>query len=87
MLNELKKELNNLITNGHSLYEDRLAAIEQERWVEFAFEGHRWFDLVRTNRAVNVLPNVTSIDQTLFPIPLDEILTNTNTNLKQNPGY
>jgi starch-binding outer membrane protein, SusD/RagB family len=30
-------------------------AIERERRVEFAGEGHRWFDLVRTNRAVAVM--------------------------------
>lgn len=32
-------------------------AIEKERRVEFAFENHRFFDLVRTNRAVEVLNN------------------------------
>jgi tetratricopeptide (TPR) repeat protein len=64
-----------------------LAAIEQERWVEFAFEGHRWFDLVRTQRATTVLPNVTNINKTLFPLPLSEILTNKNPEMKQNPGY
>lgn len=64
-----------------------LQAIEQERWVEFAFEGHRWFDLVRTNRAIAVLDNVTDVNQTLFPIPNAEILTNTNPDMKQNPGY
>jgi starch-binding outer membrane protein, SusD/RagB family len=30
-------------------------AIEQERRVEFAGEGHRWFDLLRTNRATAVM--------------------------------
>lgn len=68
-------------------YPELLAAIEQERWIEFAFEGHRWFDLVRTDRAVDVLPNVTDVNQTLFPIPSSEILTNTNPDMKQNPGY
>lgn len=68
-------------------YPELLTAIEQERWVEFAFEGHRWFDLVRTERAIAVLPNVTDINQTLFPIPSSEILTNTNPDMKQNPGY
>lgn len=29
--------------------------IENERRYEFAFENQRWFDLVRTNRAINVL--------------------------------
>ncbi len=68
-------------------YADILLAIERERRVEFAFEGHRWFDLVRTGRAVDVLSTVTNINQTLFPIPLSEILTNTNPGMYQNPGY
>jgi starch-binding outer membrane protein, SusD/RagB family len=68
-------------------FPELLEAIEQERWVEFAFEGHRWFDLVRTNRATDVLPNVTNINKTLFPIPLSEIITNTNPDMVQNPGY
>ena len=70
-----------------STYTDLLLAVENERRLEFAFEGHRWFDLVRTGRAVDVLPTVTSINQTLFPIPLSELLTNTNPEMYQNPGY
>jgi hypothetical protein len=64
-----------------------LSAIEDERRLEFAFEGQRWFDLVRTGRAQTVLPTVTSVDKTLFPIPLSELLTNTNPGMYQNPGY
>lgn len=64
-----------------------LRIIEKERRLEFAFEGHRWFDLVRTGRAVAVLPNVNSINQTLFPIPMDEIQTNNDPGMTQNPGY
>lgn len=30
-------------------------AIEKERRLELAFENHRWFDLIRTNRAVDVM--------------------------------
>jgi hypothetical protein len=68
-------------------YPALLLAIEQERRVEFAFEGHRWFDLVRTGRAVEVLDKVNSTNQTLFPIPLEEILTNKSSGMKQNNGY
>ena len=58
-------------------------ALENECRHEFAFEGHRWSDLVRTKRAVDVL----GIDEkyTLFPIPLSEMQTNKL--MKQNPGY
>jgi hypothetical protein len=57
--------------------------IENERRHEFAYEGQRWQDLVRTKRATTVL----GIDEnaTLFPIPLSEMQTNKL--MKQNPGY
>lgn len=61
--------------------------IEKERRIEFAFEGQRWFDLVRTGRAIAVLPNVNNVNQTLFPIPSDEIQTNNDPGMTQNPGY
>jgi hypothetical protein len=60
-------------TNATS-YSDLKLAIELERRHEFAFEGHRWNDLVRTKRAADVL----EIDPKyyFFPIPLSELLTN-----------
>jgi hypothetical protein len=64
-------------------YDDLKLAIENERRFEFAFEGYRWFDLVRTKRATTVL-GITE-DQTLFPIPLSEMQTNSK--MTQNPGY
>jgi starch-binding outer membrane protein, SusD/RagB family len=66
---------------------DLLAAIEAERRVEFAFEGHRWFDLVRTGRADDLIPTVTNLNKTLFPIPSGELLTNNSPDMVQNPGY
>ncbi|KQS33856.1 RagB/SusD family nutrient uptake outer membrane protein [Dyadobacter sp. Leaf189] len=69
-------------------------ALEKERRVEFMFEGLRWFDLVRTGRARDVLnAYYTSKNQNfsvaghelLFPIPLAEI--ELNSKLKQNEGY
>ena len=77
----------NIGPTSASTINELLLAIEQERRVEFAFEGHRWFDLVRTGRAIDVLPNVTKTSQTLFPIPADEILTNKSPEMIQNPGY
>ena len=64
-----------------------LQAIENERRLEFAFEGQRWFDLVRTNRATAVLPKVTNVTKTLYPIPLSELNTNNSPEMTQNPGY
>jgi hypothetical protein len=66
-----------------STYDELKLAIMNERRDEFAFEGHRWFDLVRTNMATSLL----GIEdyQTLFPIPLSEMTTNKS--MEQNPGY
>ncbi|MES2574039.1 MAG: RagB/SusD family nutrient uptake outer membrane protein [Bacteroidota bacterium] len=57
---------------------DILLAIENERRVEFAWEGHRWFDLVRTGRAKTVLEaldsNTKVADHELvFPIPIVQL--------------
>lgn len=62
--------------------------LENEKQVEFAFEGKRWFDLVRTGRAMTKIPTITSLNQTLFPIPQTEILYNPMIEFSdQNPGY
>jgi starch-binding outer membrane protein, SusD/RagB family len=70
-------------------------AMEQERRVELAFEGHRWFDLVRTDRAITVLngkkdqirlvANLTA-NNMVFPIPQSQIDINKD-KIQQNPGY
>ncbi|GAA4457033.1 RagB/SusD family nutrient uptake outer membrane protein [Nibrella saemangeumensis] len=67
-------------------------AIEKERRVELAFENHRWFDLLRTGRAVEVMraafPQFEGRvgKQLLYPIPQTQIDINP-TVIKQNPGY
>lgn len=87
--NDINKIRNraNLSSISETAVPQLLSRIEKERRVEFAFEGHRWFDLVRTGRAIAVLPNVNNANQTLFPIPSDEIQTNNDPGMTQNPGY
>lgn len=68
-------------------YTELILAVEEERRRELAFEGKRWFDLVRTGRAIEVVESVTNTDQLLLPIPFSEIQTNTNPGMYQNPGY
>ncbi len=63
---------------------DVLQAIEDENSIEFAFEAHRWFDLVRTGRVSAVL-GISNQQYWLFPIPLSDVLADPDTN--QNPGY
>jgi hypothetical protein len=78
----------NLLPFTLTNYDDLTREIEQQRRLEYAFEGHRWFDLVRTNRAIEMLEGVDHENQTLFPIPLNEILANDAiSNTDQNPGY
>jgi len=77
-------------------------AIIHERDIELAFEGHRWFDLVRWSFdpawGINWDEIEWGIDgensvnpfvrgkHEFFPIPLDEIDINGGA-LKQNPGW
>ena len=63
-----------------------LDAVLHERRVEFALEGHRFFDVVRCGKAREIFGSQfdTNRDELMF-IPVNELLMNTN--LKQNPGY
>jgi hypothetical protein len=66
-------------------------ALEHERQVEFACEFHRWFDLIRTGRAIEVIKNSSkNVDLTeeelLLPIPL-EIITQNPDVIIQNNAY
>ncbi|MEQ9438895.1 MAG: RagB/SusD family nutrient uptake outer membrane protein [Cyclobacteriaceae bacterium] len=84
--------LDALTTSGT---EATLAAIWEERKLELAFEGHRFFDLVRTGQALTELTNigrtngppVTLSDpgRQVFPIPNFDI--DANSNLVQNEAY
>jgi hypothetical protein len=63
-----------------------LQAIKNERRMELAGEGLRFFDLVRWGDAATVLANRgfnAGVDE-IFPIPTRELQ---GTKLKQNPGY
>lgn len=75
--------------------EELRLAIQEERRREFAGEGLRWHDIVRTGKAVDVMNNFfqtnainKTIDETqlIYPIPFNEM--NINPGLyTQNPGY
>lgn len=61
-------------------------AIYRERRVEFAGEGLRFFDLVRTGRAGDVIEGFQDGKNELFPIPQAEIDL-ARAGWKQNTGY
>jgi hypothetical protein len=58
-----------------------------ERRAELALEEDRFFDLVRSGQAANVLRNKGYVEgkNNVFPIPSTQMQLNTN--LEQNPGY
>ena len=94
-IDEAKKDLNiireraGLPTETATTNEELLVAIAHERRVELYAEwGQRWFDLKRTQKATEVLAPIKPAwepGDTLFPIPLEEILRNPS--LTQNEGY
>ncbi|EPR70995.1 putative nutrient binding outer membrane protein [Cyclobacterium qasimii M12-11B] len=66
-----------------------LNRILQERRVEFALEGHRWFDLKRNGKNISKHGNFLEVPYTdyriLANLPLEEVQLNEQ--LEQNPGY
>ena len=86
-----------LVNSTASTQNTLRAAIANERRLEFAFEGQRWFDLLRYNKvtpgatqaalALTATPTPTfSNNYYLFPIPSSEISASYNV-ITQNPGY
>ena len=65
---------------------DARQAIQDERRLELAFEGHRWFDLVRTNTVNAEMGETVSSNYHVFPIPTSEVRS-TNGVITQNTGY
>lgn len=69
-------------------YGDVTSAVMHERSIELCFEGHRWFDLVRTDKAIEVMQPINGLSDPrniLWPIHEDAI--NRNPNLVQNEFY
>jgi hypothetical protein len=64
-------------------------AIANEKFLELAFEGQRFWDLVRWGKASTELAGTGyTAKNNLFPIPVNEInLNDALTNADQNPGY
>lgn len=61
-------------------------AIYDERRIELAFEGQRWFDLVRTGTVDAEMGETINSNYHVFPIPNSEVLAS-NGEVSQNPGY
>lgn len=88
-LNQVRSRVNLADTQADN-QQDLRAAIQNERRLELAFEGHRWFDLKRTGTAITIM---NALDrgydvqpyELRWPIPQSEL--DRNPNLTQNEGY
>ncbi|MEM6724350.1 MAG: RagB/SusD family nutrient uptake outer membrane protein [Bacteroidota bacterium] len=60
-------------------------AIQDERRLELAFEGQRWFDLVRTGTVDAEMGETIDSRYHIFPIPVSEVLASDV--ITQNDGY
>ena len=65
-------------------------AVLLERRFELAFEGHRWYDLVRTKRLISAMqaqnPTI-KVEERHYLLPIPQTERDVNLSLDQNPGY
>lgn len=75
-----------------------LTALLKERRLELAFEGQRWYDLVRLGKVEEVMNAVFAKDSgrkalaypfnsNSYKLPIPQAVIDQNPNLVQNPGY
>ncbi|MBX3256417.1 MAG: RagB/SusD family nutrient uptake outer membrane protein [Chitinophagaceae bacterium] len=92
-INEVRKRAygadyaDHVFVNGSQ--EDNYDAILKERLFELAFEGKRWWDLLRFNKAFELVPTLqTQTDkQYLKLFPIANSVLSLEPKVKQNPGY
>lgn len=71
-----------------AMYGDLESAILHERSVELCFEGHRWFDLVRTGKAISTMGPLNGLSSEANLVwPIHQNSLNKNPNLLQNSFY
>jgi hypothetical protein len=65
-------------------------AILKERLLELVIEGKRWWDLIRFNKAYQMVPSLVGKDDAthhLLLFPISNAILALEPNVKQNPGY
>ena len=98
MVNQVRARVGLAAISSSLSQEQMKAAVLKERRLELAFEGFRWFDLVRNDKAIETMNSLNARDtgrlkQTyplnentvLYPVPQTEL--ENNKKLTQNPGY
>jgi tetratricopeptide (TPR) repeat protein len=87
-LNKIRTRVSMPVYSGLTKDQTR-EAVYKERRLELAMEGHRWFDLVRTGRALTVMASTgMKAYNIVFPLPLREVQVINNPSVfPQNEGY
>ena len=87
------------LTNAaKSSQESMLTALLKERRLELAFEGQRWFDLVRHDKVEEVMnavyakdsgrkPQAYPFNKDSYRLPIPQSVIDSNDKIQQNPGY
>lgn len=90
------RDLGGVPALSFSSVNDGLDKVLQERRMELAFEGHRFFDLKRFNRGIDRLPSDVLLNDFaedlpanshLFTLPIPSAAIFANSTLQQNPMY
>lgn len=100
IINQIRSraELPKLDASVTSNVDDLLDAYLDERRMELAFEGQRWYDLVRLDKVEEVMnavyakdsgraPQRNTFNENSYLMPLPQPVLDANDNLVQNPGY
>ncbi len=76
------------VAEAADMYGDLESAVLHERSIELCFEGHRWFDLVRTGRAISTMNPINGLnDESNLVWPIYIGILNKNPNMVQNDYY
>lgn len=100
LVNQIREraKLPALTADKTSTKDAMVEAVLQERRLELALEGERWFDLCRNNKVEKYmngingrdsgrLPQRKRFDENSYLLPMPQSALDENDNLQQNPGY
>ena len=94
----LRTDEDNSPNPARSRTSSMITAMLNERRLELAFEGQRWFDLVRLDKVEEVMnavyakdsgrkSQVYAFDKNSYRLPIPQSVIDANDKIEQNPGY
>lgn len=76
---------NHIFINGSQALNNEI--ILEERLLELATEGKRWWDLVRFEKALDLVPSLQDKGKELLLFPISNNVLSLEPKIEQNPGY